>query len=266
MALDIFSLLENLCTALQGRHQTVSGMLSAVAQTKERLLSVRNNDSFSTLFTDAETVVVKMQLDPITMPRCRRVPKRIDDAPSASHEYQDSQEYYRQIYYTLIDTAVTQLSHRFDQESLATLLKLEQTITSGVVADVVRQYPEIDFDRLKVQLTMFRSSYNYTSVDEALVILSKASTEVQRLFSEVAMLFRCLLVVPATSCEAERSFSALKRLKTYLRSTMTQTRLNSVAVCHVHAELCGANIVPEVMRDFAKLNNTRLQLFGLTRD
>ena len=30
---------------------------------------------------------------------------------------------------------------------------------------------------------------------------------------------RILAVIPATSCSAERSFSALRRLKTYLRST-----------------------------------------------
>ena len=36
---------------------------------------------------------------------------------------------------------------------------------------------------------------------------------------------RLLLVVPASSAEAERSFSALRRLKTWLRSSMLQTRL-----------------------------------------
>ena len=58
--------------------------------------------------------------------------------------------------------------------------------------------------------------------------------EVRNLFGQIQALLRLLLVVPATSCEAERSFSALRRLKTWLRSTMSQQRLNSVAVCHVH--------------------------------
>ena len=37
-------------------------------------------------------------------------------------------------------------------------------------------------------------------------------------------------------CEAERSFSGLRRLKTWLRSTMMQKRLNGIAVCHIHQE------------------------------
>ena len=36
-----------------------------------------------------------------------------------------------------------------------------------------------------------------------------------------------LAVIPATSCSAERSFSALRGLKTYLRSTMGQQRVSS---------------------------------------
>nr|XP_005755119.1 PREDICTED: zinc finger MYM-type protein 1-like [Pundamilia nyererei] len=36
-------------------------------------------------------------------------------------------------------------------------------------------------------------------------------------------------VIPVSSAEAERSFSALRRLKTWLRSTMTQMRLNNAA-------------------------------------
>ena len=34
------------------------------------------------------------------------------------------------------------------------------------------------------------------------------------------------IVLPGSTCEAERSFSTLRRLKTYLRSTITQQRLN----------------------------------------
>ena len=52
--------------------------------------------------------------------------------------------------------------------------------------------------------------------------------------SEVERLFKFLLVVPASSATAERSFSTLRRLKNYLRATMAQERLNHVAVLHVY--------------------------------
>jgi len=37
-------------------------------------------------------------------------------------------------------------------------------------------------------------------------------------------------VIPATNATSERTFSALRRVKTDLRSTMTQSRLNSLYI------------------------------------
>ena len=45
-----------------------------------------------------------------------------------------------------------------------------------------------------------------------------------------------LLVMPATNAESERSFSAVGRIKSYLRSTMSQQRLNHLMVLHVHSD------------------------------
>ena len=43
--------------------------------------------------------------------------------------------------------------------------------------------------------------------------------------------------MPATNAISERSFSALKRVKTYLRSTTGEGRLNHLMLLHVHKEL-----------------------------
>jgi hypothetical protein len=60
--------------------------------------------------------------------------------------------------------------------------------------------------------------------------------EVRSLFGDVECLLRLLLVVPAASATAERSFSCLRRLKTYLRSTVSQPRLNHMAILHIHQD------------------------------
>ena len=43
--------------------------------------------------------------------------------------------------------------------------------------------------------------------------------------------------VPVTACENERANSILKNLKTFLRNTMGQERLSSLALMHVHYSL-----------------------------
>ena len=44
------------------------------------------------------------------------------------------------------------------------------------------------------------------------------------------------LTMPVTSATAERSFSVLRRLKTYVRSTMNNDRLSSLALMHIHRD------------------------------
>ena len=95
------------------------------------------------------------------------------------------------------------------------------------------EYPEFNLDHLRVQLAMFRASYTYGTSSDVASIIRHMVPEVRGLFGQVETLVRLLLVVPASSAQAERSFSALRRLKTWLRASMTQTRLNSVAICPV---------------------------------
>ena len=41
-------------------------------------------------------------------------------------------------------------------------------------------------------------------------------------------------MIPVTSCECERSVSELRRLKLYLQSTMSEDRLNGLALMSIH--------------------------------
>jgi len=52
-------------------------------------------------------------------------------------------------------------------------------------------------------------------------------------FPNVSVAYRILLTVHVTVASAERSFSKLKLLKNYLRSTMSQERLNGLAMCNI---------------------------------
>ena len=52
-------------------------------------------------------------------------------------------------------------------------------------------------------------------------------------FTKTAKLVNILIVIPMCSTKAERIFSALKRIKTYLRNTMGQSRLNSFSVLSI---------------------------------
>ena len=78
----------------------------------------------------------------------------------------------------------------------------------------------------------------------------------------------CLLLIgctlPITSSEAERSFSLLRRLKTYSRSVMTEERLSDLAVIAAHYSERIA--VEEVCRTFVQEHPRRLFQSSLFSD
>ena len=77
------------------------------------------------------------------------------------------------------------------------------------------------------------------------------------LFPNVRMILAHIMVLPVTSCEAERSFSSLHRTKTCLRSTMTQERLSGLALLNVYSYSSYVPSSAEVRRQFL-LRNSRL--------
>ena len=65
----------------------------------------------------------------------------------------------------------------------------------------------------------------------------KANRNLADLITESMKLIRLLLTITASSCTAERSFSALRRLKNYLQSLMKANTLNHLSLIHVHSDL-----------------------------
>ena len=68
--------------------------------------------------------------------------------------------------------------------------------------------------------------------------------------------------MPATNSTSERSFSAMRRVKSYLRSTMSQERLNSLMILHVHKDQTDALDLHSVGNEFLSRSERRLHVFG----
>jgi len=68
-------------------------------------------------------------------------------------------------------------------------------------------------------------------------------------YADVNNLIRLLLTIPVSSATAERSFAALRRLKTFTRSKMMASRLNNNAVHHVHQERTDSLVDDEIIQE-----------------
>ena len=68
--------------------------------------------------------------------------------------------------------------------------------------------------------------------------------------------------MPATNAESERSFSAVRRIKSYLQSTMSKQRLYRLLVLHVHNDHTDRLNLVDVTNEFIADNKHRRQVFG----
>jgi hypothetical protein len=82
------------------------------------------------------------------------------------------------------------------------------------------------------------------------------------MFREVKTFLELFLLLPVTSATAERSFSGLRRLKTFLRTSMSQELLNSLAILHVHKRLTRELDVIKAAKEFVGRSQYRLSSFG----
>ena len=61
------------------------------------------------------------------------------------------------------------------------------------------------------------------------------------LIPTIKILLQIFATLPITTAAAERSYSVCRRLKTYLRSTICEERLNDLAICSIHNYVAVSN-------------------------
>jgi hypothetical protein len=125
---------------------------------------------------------------------------------------------------------------------------------------------DVNFSALNVELGMMSickangTIPQFDSLSTMAATLLDKPPEVRALFTETVKVANLLLVVPATSATAERSFSNLRRVKTWQNSTVTQARLNSVVLLHCYREM--QPNLDQIISDFVGLNDYRRKFFG----
>lgn len=66
--------------------------------------------------------------------------------------------------------------------------------------------------------------------------------------------------MPVTAATCERSFSKLKFIKNYLRSTMGQERLSNLSILSIENEVAGEINFEDVIDEFAAIKSRKVKL------
>lgn len=84
--------------------------------------------------------------------------------------------------------------------------------------------------------------------------------QLQSIFGEVCIALRIFCTLPVTVAGGERAFSKLKLIKNYLRSTMSQDRLCSLAMLSIESQLARKLDFKDLISDFASKKARRWAL------
>lgn len=84
----------------------------------------------------------------------------------------------------------------------------------------------------------------------------------EEIFSDTFKLIRIIATIPMTYAEAERSFSTLKRIKTFLRNSMAEEQLTALAMLSIEKKMVNQipNFNEEVIKVFMNKKDRRIDL------
>uniref|UniRef100_A0A8C5PM21 TTF-type domain-containing protein n=1 Tax=Leptobrachium leishanense TaxID=445787 RepID=A0A8C5PM21_9ANUR len=240
---------------LQGAGVDIYAAVQQLDMTKSFLQSYRSDEEFENVLKSAQKMAEELDIDPtfpVSQVRARHRKTHFDYEAEDESIKDPKQEMKVNFFYPVLDCAIQSLEERF-------LQLREHSNVFGVLYDIPKLkevVPENLLQQCK-ELERVLSHDNMRDIDSAdlndeLKALSKyipaglspkgvleyiCTNHLTALFQNVCIALRILLTIPVTVATGERSFSKLKLIKTYLRSTMTQERLVGLATISIEHEL-----------------------------
>ena len=171
------------------------------------------------------------------------------------------------LFFEILDNFCCEISRRLlENDEIYELLatsdpRSEDFLNEERVEKLCEEFPRFEIDPLaiKSELSVARNllrSAKVKSASECLSYLLPLAVG----FEHLIKFYKLVLAFPVASASCERSFSALKRIKTYLRATMGEKRTSALAVLSINGDLADDlyDNPDLVVDEFAKRADRRL--------
>ena len=200
---------------------------------------------------------------------------RFAEVSGEAFHHATAEGYYRQEYFAVLDMVTACVEEWFDQPGYKVVTLLESVLLKAAVGkqlsdknvDKVLAHVGDDVSRSGLvsqleTLTAAMSATTHPSIRDIQGYLQTLSPSQRLNLSEVCTLLKIVLVSPATNAVSERSASALRRVKTYLRSTMSQERLNYLLLLHSHKSRTDGLNLDACLQEFVDSRDHHKDVFG----
>lgn len=269
--IEIFDRIETLNRDLQKSELCVVDSYRKIEAVTYTLEASRDS-KFQSIWLNSIKYAKEFDIEEPVLPRQRKIPKRVNDSNVENHTFSTPEDYFRKIYYEIFDQVICSLKSRFDTKSAKFYKTLEKFIL-GEAVDLTKiiKFYKGDFDEFRLNsdkdmalCMMKRKEKNPRSLKDVVEFL-RENEWCMELVPEYVRFIRLLVTIPGSSCSNERSFSVLRRVKNYVRSTMHQKRLNHVAILHAYPDAVDKLDLEILMNDFISRNSKRMAVFSLQK-
>jgi len=232
---------------LQGRSIDVVKAYNEVQSCIDDLKHTRNciNKEFNIIYQQATKLAEFLSVQP-SIPRSAARQMHRNNVPAENPE-----EYYRRVIaIPLIDNFISEMTFRFNKfnTTASKLLLLVPAIVCNPefddslfnTDDLKNQYIDDlpNPDILDQEISLWKRRWKSMEVEDRPNSLAKALKECDDLrFPNIFILLKIGCTLPVTSAECERSFSVMRRMRTWLRSSMTSNRLTALAIMNIHRDI-----------------------------
>lgn len=271
----IFSEVNVTSQLLQRKETDLGKALSTLQESKETLKQMRGE--YDSMKEEATTVAAKWKVEPVFLQKRHPKVKKHFDELAEDHTFSDSKTCFRvNVFNALLDVVNSQIDNRFSAlenvvESFSVLfpkvlLQLSEDEILARAEKLQKKYEKDIGPSLPLELISLRSGLKnqiskLNTVSELTALVYIEFDTIASSYPEVLTALALFLTLPVTVASAERSFSVLKRVKSYLRSSMEQERVSDLGMLAInHAE---ASVLDKraLIRDFAEMKSRRKDFF-----
>ena len=239
-----------------------------------KLQRFREESFMSNILSKVDACVTDNLLEPLQRSKPNRTSANLSETlVPESLPLQENVEWKRQFFQAL-NLIESELDRRFDQPGMKEAAGREDILVNSAhrkfsSKDISKvQLPsDIEKSRFTMELTLFddltKKNDAFPSVPKATEFVLTLNSQTRSLFRELQIFIELCLYVLVSAASLERSFSALKSLKTWLRNT-TQKRLRHLNLMHVHLTILHRIDIRALVQKFISITTDRKAAFGVS--
>ncbi|XP_008178757.1 uncharacterized protein LOC103307975 [Acyrthosiphon pisum] len=253
----ILQLIVKVSKLLQSPNINLINAMASIKSLRAAFINLRNETEFLNIFSEAKNLCIELEID-IPLVKKRKVSSRLDEFAKTEHYYETKEEELRSLcFYQMLDNMVTLLDLRFQQETIKIINAVGNLLNLKLnkeEAAVLEEKFKLSQDELMAEIRLLKADQTVLTGNSATTLSGwiqwMQENEKYKIYTAFNAAIQSFSVIPVTSCSCERAFSKLTHVKTKLRSTTKQDRLESLMLLYVEQELTANVEASEVIEEF----------------